>query len=172
MPERESSATITTSLADLPNLVGRNIGPSTWVEVSQGRIDGYADAVDDHNWIHCDVPRATTAFGGTIAHGLLTLSMAPPLAQTLIKITGAEADLNYGFEKVRFLSVVHGGDRVRLWLKVLEVVPRGAGSMLRMEYTIDVEGRDKPAIVADWLFLLFPHRDALAGQAKIGAARA
>ncbi|MBY8824309.1 MaoC family dehydratase [Sphingomonas colocasiae] len=156
-----------TTLADLHTHVGATIGPSEWIKVGQQRIDGYADAVSDHNWIHCDVPRATAAFGGTIAHGLLTLSMAPPIAQTLIDIDDVETDLNYGFDKVRFLSVVHGGDRIRLWLKVLEVVPRGAGVILRMEYSIEVEGKAKPAIVADWLFILFPRAEKLAAQAKL-----
>lgn len=158
---------LTVSLSELADHVGRSIGPSDWVTVDQQRIDGYADAVDDHNWIHCDIDRATSAFGGTIAHGLLTLSMAPPLAQTLIRIEDAETDLNYGFDKVRFLSVIHAGDRVRLWLKIRDVAPRGEGVILRMEYRIEVEGRDKPAIVADWLFILFPRAETLAKQAGI-----
>lgn len=162
---------LTVSLAELPDHVGRSIGPSEWVEVGQDRINGYADAVSDHNWIHVDVEQARSAFGGTIAHGLLTLSMAPPLAQTLIHIDDVETDLNYGFDKVRFLSVVHGDDQVRLWLKILEVGPRGEGVILRMEYTIEVKGRDKPAIVADWLFILFPRAEKLAKQARLDTVR-
>jgi len=152
---------------ELRGMIGRTIGPSEWVEVTQGRIDQYADAVSDHEWIHVDVPRATAAFGGTIAHGLLTLSLAPRLSQTLLDIVDRGADLNYGFERVRFLSVVHGGDRVRLRLRIMSLEPRGEGQLLCMEYTIEVEGKSKPAIVADWLFLLFPQEGALVRQAGL-----
>lgn len=149
-------AKIKISADELAAHVGREIGPSAWVAVSQERIDLYAQATDDFNWIHTDVERATAEFGGTIAHGLLTLSLAPTLAPQLIEIVGIEADLNYGFERVRFPSVVHAGDRVRLCLKLLAVEPRGFGILLRMEYRMEIETRDKPAVVADWTFMLFP----------------
>jgi acyl dehydratase len=152
--------------AELKDMIGRTLGPSEWVTVTQERIAAYGHSVNDLEWIHMDVKRATAAFGGTIAHGLLTLSLAPPLGQTLIKIVDQGADLNYGFDKVRFLSVVHGGDRVRLWLKILDITPRGEGQLLRMEYSMEIEGKAKPAVVADWLFILFPQADALARQAS------
>lgn len=154
-----------TDYAELETLVDREIGPSGWIEVSQDRIDTYADAVSDHNWIHVDRERAGEAFGGTIAHGLLVLSLAPPMAQEMLHIGGVAADLNYGFEKVRFVRVVKGGDRVRLWLKVLKVSARGGGKLLRMEYRLELEEGLQTAIVADWAFLLFPETVALAEQA-------
>ena len=160
-------ATLELPLEEIPANIGRVVGPSEWVTVTQEMIDGYADAVNDRFWIHVDVPRATQAFGGTIAHGLLTLSLVPPLGFRLVRIAGHAADLNYGFEKLRFLSVVHGGDRIRLWVKILGAEPRGAGVLFRKEYTIEVEGRDKPAIVADWLWMVFPEADALAAQAGV-----
>lgn len=153
------------SVHELGRHINRQIGPSDWVKVSQEKIDLYAQAANDFNWIHVDVRRASAVFGGTIAHGLLTLSLAPPLAQELIEIDGIETDLNYGFQRVRFPSVVHGGDRVRLSLKILGVEPRGQGVLLRMEYRMDIEGRDKPAVVADWTFMLFPSPEALSRQA-------
>jgi len=156
---------LTVKSSELKGMIGQTLGPSDWITVSQDRIEAYAHDVNDLEWIHVDVERATAAFGGTIAHGLLTLSLAPPLSQTLIKIVDHGTDLNYGFDKVRFLSVVHGGDRVRLWLKILDIAPRGEGQLLRMEYSMEIEGKDKPAVVADWLFLLFPQADALARQA-------
>lgn len=160
---------LTVTSDEMRAMVGQTIGPSEWIDLTQDMIDTYADAVHDHNWIDVDVPRATAAFGGTIAHGLLTLSLAPPLAQTLFEISDLEADLNYGFEKVRFLSVVHGGDRVRLRLEVLGLEPRGVGELLRMQYTMEVENAAKPAVVAHWVFMLFPVVSALARQAGLTA---
>ena len=127
-------ARIRISIDELAAHVGRVIGPSAWITFSQEKIDLYAQAANDFNWIHTDVERATAEFGGTIAHGLLTLSLAPTLAQKLIEIGGNEANLNYGFERVRFPSVVHAGDRVGLCLKVFAVESRRLGILLRMEY--------------------------------------
>jgi acyl dehydratase len=159
---------IKVTAAELSELVGTEFGPSEWIDIRQEDIDQYAHAVNDLNWIHVDVPRATEAFGGTIAHGLFVLSLAPPIGQTLFEITDLGSDLNYGFDKVRFLSVVHGGDRVRLRLINRGLEPRGEGQLLRMEYIIEIEGKQKPAIVADWLFIVFPQPSALASQAKLG----
>jgi acyl dehydratase len=149
---------------------GQVLGPSDWVEVTQAMIDEYAHAVHDQFWIHVDVDRAKEKFGGTIAHGLLVLSIAPPLAARLIKLPSTGVDLNYGYDKVRFLSVVHGGDRIRVWVEVIDTTPRGEGQLVRMKVTIEVEGREKPAIIAEWLLITFAQSEELARQAKVGAA--
>jgi acyl dehydratase len=153
-------------------MIGHEFGPSDWVEISQDVVSRYGHDVRDLEWIHVDVPRATAAFGGTIVYGLLTLSFMPGLWTTLIDIVDRGADLNYGLENVRFLSVVHGGDRIRLRSKVVSLEPRGEGLLFRSTNTIEVEGReDKPALVADWLLLLFPKEEALARQAGLATVR-
>ncbi|MDO8703808.1 MAG: MaoC family dehydratase [Sulfuricaulis sp.] len=157
---------------ELAEMIGQTIGPSEWMEITQDMVDQYGHAVKDLNWIHVDVDRATKAFGGTIVYGLLTLSLVPALSQTLLDIVDSGADLNYGMDKLRFLSVVHGGDRVRLSIRILGLEPRGEGLLLRSEYVVEVEGRDKPALVADWLFLLFPKEESLARQAGLAIDKA
>lgn len=148
--------------------IGQVLGPSEWVEVTQAMINEYAHATHDEFWIHVDVDRAGKEFGGTIAHGLLVLSIAQPLVGGLIELQG-EVDLVYGYDKIRFLSVVQGGDRIRALAEVIEVTPRGEGHVVRTRATVEIEGKSKPAIVAEWLLIVFGQTENLARQAKVGA---
>ena len=145
-------------VAELPSYVGREIGPGDWHAITQERVDLFAAATGDHQWIHVDPERAAAGpFGGTIAHGYLTLSLLPMLQWELWTFTGAAMGVNYGSDKVRFLTPVKVGSRVRLRLTVLAVDARPDGSLLvKSEATIEVEGSAKPALVAHTLALTVP----------------
>jgi acyl dehydratase len=145
-------------VAELPSFVGREIGPGEWHEITQERVNQFAEATGDHQWIHVDVEQAAEGpFGGTIAHGYLTLSLIPMLSWELWTYTGAAMGVNYGSDKVRFLTPVRVGARVRLRATVLAVDARPDGSLLvKNEVTVDVEGSDKPALVAQTLALVVP----------------
>jgi acyl dehydratase len=145
-------------VTELPSFVGREIGPGEWHEITQERVNQFAEATGDHQWIHVDVEKAAEGpFGGTIAHGYLTLSLIPMLSWELWTYTGAAMGVNYGSDKVRFLTPVRVGARVRLRATVLAVDARPDGSLLvKNEVTVDVEGSDKPALVAQTLALVVP----------------
>jgi acyl dehydratase len=132
--------------------IGRELGPSEWMTVEQAMIDKFADATGDHQWIHVDVERAKRELPGgrTIAHGYLTLSLVPRLAATLLKVSKRRHGLNYGSNKVRFTSSVPAGARIRLKQR-LASVERVAGNGVRVtsEMTVEVEGQDRPALVAE-----------------------
>ena len=140
-------------------LVGSEVGVSEWLTVDQAMIDTFADATHDHQFIHVDPERARlTPFGGTIAHGFLTLSLYPVLREKsdYPLLDGVKMGLNYGGNKVRFLSVVRSGSRVRGRFKLLALEPRGPGRWQEtVEFTLEVEGQDRPAIVAEWLTQIF-----------------
>ncbi|NWK98603.1 enoyl-CoA hydratase [Sphingobium lactosutens] len=140
----------------LEDHVGRAFGPSAWREISQGRIDLFADATDDHQWIHVDTVRAGQELGGTIAHGLLTLSLLPTMMDDLLHIDGVAHILNYGLNRVRFTQPVRAGLRVRSRLRILSVEPRGAGRMVTCEMTVEIEGETRPACVAETVMLYLP----------------
>lgn len=141
--------------ADMAQLVGETF-VSDWCVVDQQRIDAFADVTDDHQWIHVDVERAKREGGGTIAHGFLVLSLFPFFADAMIKVTDVTRALNYGFDKLRFTTPVPAGARIRMRMQVEAVEPRGAGLQMRRACTIEVEGADRPAVVAEWLALFFP----------------
>ena len=145
-------------VSELPSYVGREIGPGEWHEITQERVDQFAEATGDHQWIHVDPVRAAEGpFGGTIAHGYLTLSLIPMLNWELWTFTGAAMGVNYGSDKVRFLTPVRVGSRVRMRGKVLSVDARPDGSLLvKNEVTIEVEGSEKPALIAHTLSLTVP----------------
>src|SRR5215813_2062931 len=136
---------------EMQKYVGQEIGVSDWVEISQDRINRFADATGDHQWIHVDVERAKTEMPGgkTIAHGYLTLSLIPMLSAQTLRITGISRGINYGSNKVRFTNMVPVGSRVRGRQKVLTVSPRGGGVELISQMTIEIEGQDRPACVAE-----------------------
>jgi acyl dehydratase len=137
---------------DLKQHVGKELGPSDWFTVDQAMIDKFADATGDHQWIHVDVERAKREMPGgkTIAHGYLTLSLVPRLASTLVKVTGRKRGVNYGSNKVRFTNMVPAGARVRLRQKLVNVEEiSGGGVRVTSEMTMEVEGQDKPALVAE-----------------------
>jgi acyl dehydratase len=140
---------------DLPGLAGQDIGHSEWMVIDQDRVNRFADATLDHQWIHIDVERATREIGGPIAHGFLTLSLLPYLGAQILQVEGVQRGINYGLDKVRFTNMVPVGSRVRAHQKLLSVEPRAGGLQLKSEITIEVEGKDRPACVAESITLLF-----------------
>jgi acyl dehydratase len=147
----------TVKFAELPTLQGQEVGVSDWLLIDQDRVNLFADATGDHQWIHVDVERAkaTPFLGGTIAHGYLTLSLIPYLASGMLTVEGVTHGINYGSEKVRFISMVHVGKRVRLRQKLLSAEPKSGGWLLKNEMTMEIEGADKPAMIAETLSLVF-----------------
>ena len=146
-----------TSLDELTSAVGETLGTSDWLEIDQERVDQFAEATGDHQWIHVDVERAAAGpFGGTIAHGYLTLSLIPLLGSQVFALDTPGAKLNYGVNKVRFPNPVRVGSRVRAKVAVGEVTDIPAGKQLTLRYTVEIEGQDKPACVAETVVLLLP----------------
>jgi acyl dehydratase len=139
--------------------VGENIGTSEWVEMSQERINQFAEATGDHQFIHIDPERAKmTPFGGTIAHGFLTLSMIPYLSahSDLPRVDGVKMGVNYGGNKTRFIAPVRSGKRIRGHWKLLELVEKRPGQWQQThEITIEIEGEDKPALITEWIMQFF-----------------
>ncbi len=134
---------------------GEEIGASEWLEITQERVDEFARATDDFQWIHVDQEKAKAGpFGGTIAHGYLTLSLIPYLSNQVFGVETDGAKLNYGLNKVRFPNPVPVGARVRAVVTVGEVTDLPAGKQLTMKYVIEIEGHDKPACVAETVVLL------------------
>lgn len=141
--------TTTVQLADLPSLVGKEFGPSAWIEVTQERIDTFADAADDHQWIHVDPERAKDGpFGAPIAHGFLTLSLIIPVWVDVLEVEGVTTKVNYGLDKVRFISPVTAGSRVNGTATIAEVTEIAGGYQFAVDITITAEGAAKPAVVA------------------------
>jgi acyl dehydratase len=141
-------------VSELAGMVGQELGVSDWVTIDQVLIDRFAGVTNDHQWIHVDVPRATAEIGGTIAHGFLTLSLMSAMMYNLMEIEGYKRSINYGFNKLRFTGAVPAGSRVRLRAKMLGVETKPGTLTVRRDCTVEVEGQDKPAIVAEWLTLL------------------
>ena len=148
----------TFAYADLAGLVGQELGPSDWLVVDQERIDTFARATDDQQWIHTDPERAKDGpFGTTIAHGYLTLALVVPLFAQLLDVEDVTTKLNYGLGKVRFPSPVPNGSRVRLTATVAEVtVLPGGGVQLAFDAVVHVDGQSKPACVAQPVFRFYP----------------
>ena len=144
---------------ELAAKAGEVIGTSDWFEVGQERIDKFAEATGDFQFIHIDEEKARqTPFGGTIAHGFLTLSLIPVLgAQTQgVRVDGVKMGVNYGGNKVRFIAPVRAGKRVRSHTKLLELVEKRPGQWQQTnEITIEIEGEDKPALIAEWIMQFF-----------------
>ncbi|MBC3762631.1 MaoC family dehydratase [Quadrisphaera oryzae] len=142
----------TTTLAELPGLAGTEIGTSAWLTVTQEKIDTFADATDDHQWIHVDPERAATGpFGAPIAHGFLTLSLFIPLWSQLLEVTNATTLVNYGLDKVRFTAPVKAGARVRLVATLTSVTEVKGGLQLAVSGVLELEGSERPAIVVEFL---------------------
>jgi acyl dehydratase len=135
-------------LAELKKLAGSDLGSSDWIEVTQDRIDTFADATGDHQWIHVDPERAAAGpFGAPIAHGYLTLSLFIPLFTELLDVRGVTTKVNYGLNKVRFPSPVKAGSRIRLTGRLTEVEDVPGGVQIVVDGTIEIEGGAKPAAV-------------------------
>ena len=142
--------------ADIPSLAGTEIGVSDWLEIDQERVNRFADATGDHQWIHIDVERATKELGGPIAHGFLTLSLIPFLARNIITYKGVGRGINYGLNKVRFTNMAPVGKRLRMKLKMLSCEARGAGYQLTNECVIEVEDEERPACIAETVSIIYP----------------
>ncbi|MEO8308245.1 MAG: MaoC family dehydratase [Pseudomonadota bacterium] len=145
------------TVATLSSLVGRQFEPTEWITVDQERIDAFANCTDDHQFIHVDPQRVAreTAFPATVAHGFLLLSLAAGHRQRdFPPVTDVALTLNYGIDKLRFISPVFAGQRVRYLTRVLAAEPRGEGRvLLRQQATLQIEGQEKPALVAELLAL-------------------
>jgi acyl dehydratase len=144
------------SLSDVRGLIGMETGLSDWVTVDQTMIDAFASATDDHQFIHVDPERAAaeSPFGGTIAHGYLTLSLLEHFNQELIRIETSGARLNYGLNKVRFPNPVKVGARIRCTASLTALTDVPAGKQMITSYVLEIEGEDKPACVAEMVVLL------------------
>ncbi|WP_030661881.1 MaoC family dehydratase [Streptomyces rimosus] len=145
------------SLDELRNAVGEDLGTSDWLEVDQKRIDLFADATGDHQWIHVDPERAAAGpFGATIAHGYLTLALLPALVPQLLRVDNVKMGINYGVNKVRFPAPVPVGSRLRATARIADVTEVPGGVQLATAVTVEREGGDKPVCVAETLsrFLL------------------
>jgi acyl dehydratase len=144
--------------ADLARHVGEELGVSEWVQIDQDRVNKFADATGDHQWIHIDVERAKRELPtkGTIAHGYLTLSLIPFLAARISRIDGVSRGINYGSNKVRFTNMVTVGSRVRARSKIVAVEPKGPGTQVTNEVTIEIEGQDRPACIAETISIVYP----------------
>jgi acyl dehydratase len=147
------SARVINGPDELKTLVGEHLGYSPYVEISQEQVNLFAEATGDHQWIHVDVEKAKAGpFGGPIAHGYLTLSLGPCLYPQVVTITGFQMGVNYGANKVRFMSPVMVGSKVRLGVKLLEVTDIAGGIQSVMEFTFECEGAAKPSCVAEIIF--------------------
>jgi acyl dehydratase len=153
-----AATTVATGIEELTALAGTDLGATAWHEITQDRVDTFADATGDHQWIHVDAERARTGpFGTTIAHGYLTLSLIIPLFGELLEIRGTSMSVNYGLEKVRFPSPVPVGSRIRLHGTVDSVDEVGGNGVqmavqMAVTFTIEIDGSTKPGCVAQALF--------------------
>jgi acyl dehydratase len=166
-PQRRSSlqpftgdrAMAIVTFAEMQAMTGTVIGISEWLTVDQAMIDRFADATGDHQFIHIDAEKArATPFGGTIAHGFLTLSLMPRLTQLtdMPRLDGVKMGVNYGGNKTRFLAPVRSGKRVRGHFKLLDIAEKRPGQFQQcIEYTLEIEGEDKPALIAEWVSQFF-----------------
>lgn len=149
----ETTAKTVVSFDEVKDLVGKSLGHSEWREITQEQVNLFADATDDHQYIHVDPERAKDGpFGGTIAHGFLTLSLLIPMWSELLDVTGVSTKVNYGLDKCRFTAPVPVGARVRMTVTITDVQEvKGNGLHLVADGTIEIEGQDRPAVVATFL---------------------
>ena len=149
---------MTVDLSQLGGLVGRDVGISDWLVVTQDRIDAFADATGDHQWIHVDPERANaeTPFGATIAHGFLTLSLLSTLMRDAVTVDGPRMTLNYGLNRVRFVSPVPSGSRIRARVALAKIDDLADSIQAIWNVTIERDGGDKPAVVAEWIVRYYP----------------
>ena len=142
-----------TSLDEVRAALGEEIGPSAPIVIEQERVNAFADATGDHQWIHVDVERANAGpFGGPIAHGYLTLSLGPMLSPQIFGVSGISMGVNYGAGKIRFPSPVPVGSRLRLGATLMSVEDVPGGAQVTMEFAFEVEGAPKPSCVAEVIF--------------------
>jgi acyl dehydratase len=146
------------TVAELVDAQDLDLGASPWRRVEQSRVDTFAEATDDHQWIHVDVERAATGpFGGTIAHGYLTLSLVPSMLKELLTVTDHARGTNYGLERVRFTSPVPVGAEIRLTASVPGAVRRADGGVqYRVALAVEVKGQERPAMVGESIYVVYP----------------
>jgi acyl dehydratase len=147
------------TLSDIARYVGKELGVSSWVTVDQSRIDQFAECSGDRQWIHVDVERARreSPYRAPIAHGYLTLALVAPLQMEIGAVPAdAKAAFNYGLDKVRFLAPVKAGARVRLRVALMDVARKGGGVVMKTSNTLEIEGSDRPALIAESLALITP----------------
>lgn len=150
-------ARVISSAEEMKGLLGQQLGVTDWLTVDQGRVDGFAKVTGDHQWIHVDPERAKKSpFGGTVAHGFLTLALTVPFGAELYELRFGSSRLNYGLNKVRFPAPVPVGSRIRAQVTLNEIRETGAGLQLTTTYTIEIEGTERPACVAERLTLVVP----------------
>jgi acyl dehydratase len=151
------STATTTTLAELPSFKGQTLGVSDWFEITQGRVNTFADATDDHQWIHVDVERAKaeSPFRGPIGHGFLTLSLFVPMWSQILKVTDVRMGVNYGLNKVRFPAPVPVGSRIRLTATLVDVEKFRGGLQIVAGGVIEREGGDKPVCVLESVTRLY-----------------
>ena len=143
-------------LDELRALAGTDLGHSAWMEITQGRVDTFADATDDHQWIHVDAEKAAAGpFGQTIAHGYLTLALVIPLYGQLLEVRGISMGINYGLNKVRFPAPVPVGSKIRLAGRLAAVEDAGSGVQVTVDMTVEIDGGTKPACVAQAIYRYF-----------------
>jgi len=142
---------------EIKDMVGQETGVSDWYEITQDKVNLFADATGDHQWIHVDVERAKKELptGGTIAHGYMTLSLIPMLSSQILRIDGVTRGINYGCNKVRFTNMVPVGSRVRGRQKLMDIQERAGGLQLINEFTIEIEGQDRPACIAQTISIIY-----------------
>lgn len=142
--------TVFSGLAEFAAAEGAELGPTDWLAIDQARVDQFAKATDDHQWIHVDPERAANGpYGGTIAHGLLTLSLLPHFMHDLYRVDNVAMAINYGFNKVRFITPVPVGSRLRAASRITAVAELSGGLQATLTTTIEVDGSDKPAAVVE-----------------------
>jgi acyl dehydratase len=153
MTEAQTQPQTVVAFDEVKNLVGKSLGHSAWREITQDQVNTFADATDDHQWIHTDPERAAEGpFGAPIAHGFLTLSLLIPMWSELFDVTGVRTKVNYGLDKVRFTSPVKVGSRIRMTVTITDVQEvKGNGLHLVADGTIEIEGEERPAVVATFL---------------------
>ena len=155
----EKNMIILDTIEDLKAYTGKITGQSPWIQVSQERINEFAKATEDYQWIHVNEEKAKKSIlGSTIAHGYLTLSLAPWMSYNTYEVKNIAHSLNYGLDKLRFLSPVKAGSNLRGSFKLLEVTPSKEGYKIKNELTIEIEGEEKPACVAETLGVIYPYK--------------
>jgi acyl dehydratase len=148
---------VTLTMAELPEAQDIDLGTSDWLTVTQEMIDQFADATGDHQWIHVDRERAAEGpFGTTIAHGYLTLSLLPRLIGGMVEVSDASMGVNYGIDRLRMTSPVPVDSRIRASAKLARTEPKGGGVMMAIDVTIEIEGSERPALVATVLYVRMP----------------
>jgi acyl dehydratase len=158
-PRTSEGPTIIPSIGAMKEWEGRRLGPSEWIEIDQAQIDRFAEATGDRQWIHVDPERAAkdSPFGRTIAHGYLTLSLAPVLLPRIVEVKGAGMVVNHGLDKMRLPAPVPSGSRVRLAAEIKSVrLLKGGAARVVVSLTFEVEGSARPACTADAIYVYFP----------------